>query len=239
MTFVSTLFKCMLAVGVAEMGDKTQFLVIAMTQKYKLREILMGILISQLALNLIAVSVGTLIGSFVDPMLLSLLAGVLFIGFAVWTLFDSDDDDEEEDDKTKKVKKGFLIAIFTVAAAFFVAELGDKTQIAAMTFAADGGGITNAIAVFAGCTAGLFIADTLGALIGLFLGKKVPRFYMKLGSVVVFTVFGLIKMYPPLFERLGLIITIATFTVVGLFVLVGIGYKLYKYIQLRSKEKVS
>jgi putative Ca2+/H+ antiporter (TMEM165/GDT1 family) len=180
-------------VFIAELGDKTQFLMIAMASKYKIRDILIGVGAAICVLNLLAIAVGTLLGGFLPTSIISLVAGVAFLCFAYMAI--GGDDEEEELKSSSKGKKGAIITIFGT---FFLAELGDKTQLTALTLAADsssgGFDVTNLIWVFLGSSLALFAADVLGLVIGYFLGKTLPSSVFAWISFGIFAVFGTIKL---------------------------------------------
>lgn len=118
---------------IAEMGDKTQLMLVAMTSKFKLKDILLGTGVAILVLNGLAVLAGGLVSTVVPTWLIRLIAGAAFLFFAATTL--KSDDDEEENVKDRKIK----FAPLSVFCTFFVAELGDKTQLTAITFGANEG----------------------------------------------------------------------------------------------------
>ena len=174
------------AIFIAEMGDKTQLLLVAMAGKYKISHILTGTWLATVVLNLLAVAVGAALGSYLDMRLIKLAAGLAFFWFAYSTLEQSD---EEEDEKEFRRGFGPVAAIFL---SFFLGELGDKTQLSGITLAAAyaGGNIRNACYVFLGCTLGLILADLIGLLAGLFLKSKMPTGLLNNLSFVIFTFFG-------------------------------------------------
>ena len=130
---------------IAEMGDKTQLMLVAMTSKFKLKDILLGTGVAILVLNGLAVLAGGLVSTVVPTWLIRLIAGAAFLFFAATTL--KGDDDEEENVKDRKIK----FAPLSVFCTFFVAELGDKTQLTAITFGANEG-MESALIVWIGCS---------------------------------------------------------------------------------------
>lgn len=113
---------------IAEMGDKTQLLLVAMTSRFKLRDIIIGSAASILVLNGLAVGVGSIISKFVPLYLIKIIAALAFFFFA-WSSLSGDDQAEDEGCGKKESK----LPILTVFSTFFLAELGDKTQLTAIT----------------------------------------------------------------------------------------------------------
>ena len=173
---------------IAEMGDKTQLMLIAMTSRYKVRDIVLGSGVAILILNGLAVLAGGLVSQFVPMWLIRLIAALAFLYFA-WSSLKKDDDEEEN---VKENKAGF--APLAVACTFFVAELGDKTQLTAITFAANEG-LQNGIVVWPACSIGLFAADMLGMAAGFLLKSKIPDGLMNKLAFVIFTIFGFITLH--------------------------------------------
>lgn len=200
-------------IALAELGDKTQLLILALACKYRAWQVFAGMCVGILAINLISTLAGSLVGDLLPPALLPIVSGVLFIGFGIWTLRGEKEDGEEEERPA-----GHLGPILAVAVAFFAAELGDKTQIMTIAIAADptavlrtlgaaGPAIANALAavglsarglsgaqafwgVWLGSSLGLMLADGLAILVGAALGKKLPARLITRISGVVFILFG-------------------------------------------------
>jgi Predicted membrane protein len=168
----------------AEMGDKTQLVAMAFAAKYKPWKVMLGTFISISLLNIIAVLLGTSITKVVPLNAIRVCAAVMFLLFGLLNL---KEDNEEEKDRNFKFG-----AIATVALTFFIGELGDKTQLMTITQAAK---YNEPYLVFAGSTAGMLLADSLGIIIGSTLFKKIPEMAVKLVSSSVFIVFGFIGLY--------------------------------------------
>jgi len=179
-----------------EMGDKTQLLVMACASKYKVRDVLVGILISVVLLNLMAVSLGSIIGGIrVIQDVVKASASLLFILFGLISLSKED----EEASCTAGTRSG---AVFTVALAFFLAEIGDKTQLSTFSFSAlypD-----RPISVFLGATFALIIADCIGLAAGAVALKYIPSRIMTLISSFLFIVFGLFSEWSALRNNFGM-----------------------------------
>ncbi len=172
---------------IAEMGDKTQLLMIAMTSKYKLRDIIMGAGLSILVLNAIAVGAGSIISALIPDWLIKIAAAIAFFYFA-WSTLRSVGDEEDEEEKSRKGHP-----MWVVFGTFFLAEFGDKTQLTAITFAANEG-FQRAILVWAACSIGLFLADVIGMLVGYLLKSKTPDGFLNLLAFLIFAIFGFTTM---------------------------------------------
>ena len=182
-------WKVLLTEFIAEMGDKTQLMLVAMTSKYKMKDILLGTGVAILILNGLAVLAGGLVSEVIPTWLIRLIAAGAFLFFAVTTLKGEDDEEEEAKDSGKG-----KIAALSVCSTFFVAELGDKTQLTAITFGANEG-MEAALIVWLACSIGLFAADILGMFVGYLLKSKTPEGLLNTLAFVIFSVFGVYTFY--------------------------------------------
>jgi putative Ca2+/H+ antiporter (TMEM165/GDT1 family) len=167
----------LLALGVvfvAELGDKTQLVVLTLGARHRIVAAIPALAVTIALLQGIAVSVGATLARVVPDLALEIGAGILFCGFAVWTWRGAG---QEEDDETAGGTRG---GVFGMCVAFFLAELGDKTQLTAAALAADHG----AFPVWIGATLGLFGATLLALVAGRFLAERVsPRTLGRVGAV--------------------------------------------------------
>jgi putative Ca2+/H+ antiporter (TMEM165/GDT1 family) len=179
-------FTVLATIFIAEMGDKTQLLLVAMTGKYRVSHILAGTWLATVVLNVLAVGVGAALSNYLDMRLIKLLAGLAFFYFAYAILRG------EEDEEERAQSKGRFGPVAAIFASFFLGELGDKTQLSGITLAATytQGSFRNALWVFLGCTLGLILADLLGLIVGVVLKSKMPTGVLNALSFVIFTVFG-------------------------------------------------
>ena len=174
---------------IAEMGDKTQLMLIALTSKYKLRDIILGTAAAILVLNGLAVLAGGLVSEFIPDWLIKTIAALAFFYFAASTIAGGDDDEEEGSGKSK-----IKFAPLAVFCTFFISELGDKTQLTAITFGANEG-MSAALVVWIGCSLGLFAADILGMLVGYLLKSKTPDGLLNTLAFAIFSIFGVFTLY--------------------------------------------
>jgi Ca2+/H+ antiporter, TMEM165/GDT1 family len=128
------------------------------------------------------VAIGESLGLMLPAFWLRLAAGAAFIGFGLWTLRG---DTASEDRPSATRRWGPFV---TVAVAFFLAELGDKTMLATVTLASQ---LREAIPVWIGSTLGMVIADGFAVIVGLVIGRRLPTRAIKYGSAAVFFVSGL------------------------------------------------
>ena len=173
-------------VALAEMADKTQLLTLSLACRYPARKVLLGVALAIGLLNLVAVATGALLGQLLPIMWVKVAAGVLFVGFGVWTLLAKMDDEEDEDGKTGPGRN----AVLAVMGAFIIAEIGDKTQLATFTLAARYETWLAYGLVWLGATLGMLLANGLAIGGGALLAKRMPRRLLMRLSGALFLVVG-------------------------------------------------
>lgn len=173
-------------VFVAEMGDKSQLLSLAFATKYKLQTVMLGIAIGIGLNHGLAILLGSLISEFLDLQYIKFFASVIFILFGLSSLKIDFDEDEEE----RRFKD--LGPTFTIAGTFFLGELGDKTQIIAMTMGAVS---ENKFVIFLATFSSMMLVSLIGIMVGRFLKKKIPEVTMNIIASGLFLFFGLAGMY--------------------------------------------
>lgn len=184
------------AVVLAEMGDKTQLLAMAFAAKYKASKVMIGVFLATVLNHALAVAVGHMLTQFdTIQVWIQGIAALSFIFFGLWTI--RGDKLEGEENRTSKYG-----AIATVAIAFFIAEMGDKTQLTTVALAAKFP--TNPLWILAGTTIGMLIADGIGIVIGVVLCKRIPERTVKLISAAVFIFFGFLGSYQVMRSDLAL-----------------------------------
>lgn len=178
---MESLFVSTGVVALAEVGDKTQLLAFILAARFrKPLPIILGILAATVINHGLAGALGAWITSIISPEVLRWVLGVSFIGMAVWTMIP----DEIEEDETQVAQRfGIFGATFIT---FFLAEMGDKTQIATVAMAAH---YTAPLMVVIGTTLGMLIADVPAVLAGDRLANKIP---MKLLHSIAAAVFALL-----------------------------------------------
>ena len=153
-------------VALAEIGDKTQLLAFILAARFKKPlPIILGILCATLVNHGLAGALGAWITSVVSPEVMRWVLGLSFLGMAIWTLIP--DKIEEEETQVAKHLGVFGATLIT----FFLAEMGDKTQIATVALAAR---YESTVAVVAGTTFGMMLANVPAVLFGERIARKVP-----------------------------------------------------------------
>jgi len=173
-------------VAVAEMGDRTQLLSLMLAAHYrKPWPILAGVLCATLANHAVAGLIGIRLGRFLTPTLLDAVVGISMIGMALWTL---KPDTLDEDSAAARRTSAFVATLV----AFFIAEIGDKTQIATVALAA---AYSNLALVVAGTTAGMLLANVPVVFLGKAFAERLPLkaihyvasgLFLVLGAVFIF-----------------------------------------------------
>jgi putative Ca2+/H+ antiporter (TMEM165/GDT1 family) len=170
-----------LLVALAEIGDKTQLLSFVLAARLRRPwAIVAGIFVATLANHALAGSLGAWIASLLSPNVLRWSVGILFIAFGLWTL----KPDTLDDDDTPTSHGG---AFVTTLIAFFIAEMGDKTQFATVALAARFDALA---AVVTGTTVGMLLANVPAVLIGEKLAKKLPLDWIRRLAALVFILTG-------------------------------------------------
>lgn len=182
--FMDALLTSTTLVALAEMGDKTQLLAMLLATRFrKPVPIIMGILFATLANHFLAALVGRSIADILTQDWFRYAVAASFIAMAAWTLI-PDQIDEDEPLKAPSKAGVFL----TTLIAFFLVEMGDKTQVATVALGAQ---FENVFAVTAGTTLGMMIANVPAVIFGEALAKKVPMRALQIGAALLFLVLGL------------------------------------------------
>jgi len=169
-------------VALGEIGDKTQLLALLLAARYRRPwPIVAGILVATLANHAVAGALGAWITRLVDPQWMRWLLGLSFIAVALWMLVP---DHVEADDRPASGRLG-VFGVTTIA--FFLAEMGDKTQVATVMLAARYDAL---VAVVAGTTLGMMLANVPAVLLGEQAVKVMPVAWVHRIAAVVFAAIG-------------------------------------------------
>ncbi len=180
--FMESLLVSTGVVALAEIGDKTQLLAFILAARFKKPvPIILGILAATTLNHGLAGALGAWITASTSPDILRWVLGLSFLGMAIWTLIP----DEIEEDETQVARKlGVFGATFV---SFFLAEMGDKTQIATVALAAHYGA---PLLVVLGTTLGMLIADVPAVFVGDKLASKIPLKLVHSMAAAVFALLG-------------------------------------------------
>jgi putative Ca2+/H+ antiporter (TMEM165/GDT1 family) len=170
-------------VTLAEMGDKTQLLSFMLAARFVGRPwpIICGIFAATTLNHLGAAAVGSWVATHVGPDVMRWVLGIAFLGFGAWALIP---DKLDEDDAPRRSSHGVF---WTTTVAFFIAEMGDKTQFATIALGAQ---YANLTAVVLGTTLGMMVANVPAVLVGAKLAQKIPLAKMRFVAAALFAVFG-------------------------------------------------
>lgn len=229
---IQEILQAFIFIFIAEMGDKTQILAMAFATKYPVKKVLLGIMLGAFLNHGIAVVLGSQLTKLVPMSMVQLVAGIAFIIFGIWSLRLED----EEEEATMTAKHG---PILTVALAFFIGEMGDKTQLTAIALAAQS--FMPAL-ILLGTVSGMVVTGGLGIFVGKKIGNRVPEIAIKTVASIIFLLFGAIKIYgamPPMYLNA---ITISLFIVplVAVFCFLFLkNYKVYQSGEMTKYRRVS
>lgn len=177
---VETVVSSFLLVAVSEMGDKTQLLAFSLAAKFrKPWAIMAGIFVATILNHGLASTLGSWISANVPPRVMAGILAATFVGFGVWTL----KPDTLNEDKSPNRFGAFL----TTLVLFFLAEMGDKTQLATVALAAQ---FKSVLLVTLGTTLGMLAADGLAVFLGERLAAKVQMKWIRWVAASLFFVFG-------------------------------------------------
>ncbi|HEY8011459.1 MAG TPA: TMEM165/GDT1 family protein [Rudaea sp.] len=179
---MQTLLISLVTVALGEFGDKTQLLALILAAKYrKPLPICLGILAATLVNHALAGAFGALISAWLSPQTLRVLVGLSFLVIAAWTL---KPDKADESDAEHGTAHGVF---FTTVVSFFLAEMGDKTQIATAVLAAEYHPLWQ---VVSGTTLGMLIADIPVVWLGARFATRVPLRAARIGAALLFAALG-------------------------------------------------
>lgn len=172
-------------VALAEIGDKTQLLAFVLAARFRRPlPITIGILVATLLNHGFAGALGAWITTVVDPLVLRWIVGLSFIGMAAWALVP----DKLEEGEADRVRLGVF---GTTLVAFFLAEMGDKTQVATVALAVQ---YSPLWAVVAGTTLGMLIANVPAVFLGEKIAQKIPVRLVHGVAAALFVVLGILTL---------------------------------------------
>ncbi|OYZ21254.1 MAG: hypothetical protein B7Y39_09485 [Bdellovibrio sp. 28-41-41] len=169
-----------LLVFAGEMGDKTQLLSLVLVTRFKKPwTILLGVLIATVLNHALASWAGAWVASLVEPRTMSWILAVIFFAFGLWILVP-----DKEEELKESSSRGVL---FTTIVAFFLTEMGDKTQLATIAL---GARYTSIVLVTLGSTVGMMASNALAIFLGERMLKRIPMKWVRIAACILFMVFG-------------------------------------------------
>lgn len=164
----------------AEMGDKTQLLVFALSMEFGAIPILSGALLAFGVLNGPGVFIGEKIAHLISPILIKSLSAIIFFAFGLYLFLEKEE--KQEEIRQHKKRNGFLIAFSSI----FIGELGDKTQICSIVL---GARFKDFGLVFSGCFLALFVATVIAVFLGSYIQRWLPKIPFKKisGGIMILT----------------------------------------------------
>jgi putative Ca2+/H+ antiporter (TMEM165/GDT1 family) len=173
-------------VALAEIGDKTQLLAFLLAARFRRPlPIVAGIFVATIANHAFAAAVGALVSRLLGPDVMRWVLGIAFLGMAAWIMVP----DEMDEDEARLARFGVFL---TTVLAFFVAEMGDKTQVATVALAAR---YTSAVAVVAGTTLGMMLANVPAVYFGDRIADRVPLKLVHGLAALIFAVLGIATLF--------------------------------------------
>ncbi len=169
----------------AELGDKTQLLTLGFSTRFPLWTVFSAVSAASAVLMALAVIFGGVINQIIPQFYMQLVAGCLFIFFGLLTIFGKEKDESVSNNKTKN-------PFFFIFTSFFLAELGDKTQLATFALSAQYG---TPFQVWLGATLGMILINGIAVFAGLWINKIIPEKTIKYAGAAIFILFGIFTLY--------------------------------------------
>ena len=177
---MTALWSSFAVVALAEMGDKTQLIAFSLATRFRRPwTVMLGILLATILNHALAATAGLWLARLVPPTALAVILGLSFIGFGFWTLVP-----DTVEEPGQRPGWGPLLSTTVI---FFLAEMGDKTQLATVAL---GARYASTALVTAGTTLGMLAADGLAVFAAVKLGRVVPIRWVRLVAAGLFFLFG-------------------------------------------------
>ena len=185
--WLTALFSSYLLIFAAEFGDKTQLICMILAARYRAAPVILGATVAFAILNLLAVIFGVAMAGWLPESWLTLAAAILFTLFGVRLLMQEDEEEEADEVDTKRAGSAFLSTLLLI----FIAELGDKTQIAVVALSTT----LSPLPVWIGATLALATTSALGVWAGRALLKKMPLAMLRRFGGILFLLMAAYAFY--------------------------------------------
>jgi putative Ca2+/H+ antiporter (TMEM165/GDT1 family) len=172
----------------AELGDKSQLMALAFATRFPALSVLIAITLATALVHAGSVALGATVALVIPTTIVSIVAGLAFLAFALWTLR-GDVLDQANEARTRADSRRSVV--LTVGVAFLLAELGDKTMLATVTLATR----EDAFGTWLGSTVGMVAADAIAIGVGKVLGTRLPERTIRVLAAVAFVAFGAILLW--------------------------------------------
>ena len=172
---------------VAELGDKSQLVALWFATRHRWWVVIAGVTAATLLVHLGSVAIGRALDDVLPRQVLYAIVGLSFFGFAWWSIRG----DTLDDGDRRERRVPLLGAFGVVAVSFFIAELGDKTQLATVSLA---GRSPSFAGIWLGSTAGMVLADAAADGVGILAGRQLPHRRIGQGAAVLFVISGVITL---------------------------------------------
>lgn len=190
---MEAIFSSFTLVALSEIGDKTQLLAFSLSSRFrKPWTIMAGIFVATILNHTLASSLGTWVAISIPSHVMAIILAVTFIAFGLWTLRP----DEFDESKKYSAYGPFLTTTFL----FFLAEMGDKTQLATVALAAK---YQSTLYVTVGTTFGMMAADGLAVFLGEKFSDHISMRWTRRIAALLFIVFGFVSLYTAYLEYYG------------------------------------
>ncbi|MGN7613601.1 TMEM165/GDT1 family protein [Magnetococcales bacterium HHB-1] len=174
-------------ISLAEIGDKSQLVCMTLAARHRALPVMAGVIVAFSILNLLAVLFGAVVASWVPEWAIALTVAILFGLFGIQMLL-SREEEEEDDDVEEKSGRNIILSSFLL---IFVAEFGDKTQLAVAGMSSS----YDPVAVWTGGTAALVFISALGVVAGRTILQKIPESLLHRISGIFFLALAAISLY--------------------------------------------
>lgn len=181
---IAVMLAAFISIFVAEFGDKTQLVSLSMACRYPPLQVLAGAMVALFLVMALAVGAGGFMAAYIPQPVIILVSGIFFVIMGLFTLLSK----EQSKELCSKGKAGF----YQTLGAVFLAEMGDKTQIAAMLLTASLG---RPAAVLAGAMLAMFVNHALAIFLGARFFSRINPRYLKTGTSMLFITIGLLIIF--------------------------------------------
>jgi putative Ca2+/H+ antiporter (TMEM165/GDT1 family) len=175
-------------VFLAELGDKTQIVILTLSARYGFRKVFLGAAAAFVLLNALAVSIGVVFYDFIPHGALKYIVSGIFIIAGIVSLLQREEDERDRVKRLQNLRKPLMMTFLLIC----LMEMGDKTQLAIIALAAK---YDQALFIFLGGTLALWADTLLGALLGKWIGARLPQVWIHRISGLIFLAIGVANLF--------------------------------------------